>query len=208
MTSILKRTILFSLLGHLTLFSLFSFSFGKKIDPGCPGIYFWGTFLPASNPGISLGPTGNLMRKILINPRNIKVNKSVSEVVLPEGYFKPAFYLALSPQKATYLPKTDSTNFCPARKEAVLVFYPQLPYQFSLYFQDRQIAHIELAFNIKTQKGKEGIRVKRKISSGNLEADLLSMRYISHYLFIQKTRFTPDIWQSVKIDLAAGNDYY
>jgi len=44
--------------------------------------------------------------------------------------------------------------------------------------------------------------IKRKISSGNLEVDLLTMRYIGHYLFIQQKRFTPNNWQTVKIDLS------
>ncbi len=89
-----------------------------------------------------------------------------------------------------------------------MMLYPRLPYDFSLYFRDRQAAHIELAFNIKTAGNREEVAIKRKISSGNLEADLLSMRYISHYLFIQKTRFAPGVWQSVKIDLAARDDNY
>lgn len=205
MTPILKRTILFSLLGHLAVFSLFSFSFGKRADTGYQGIYFWSASFPAPSPLISSRPGDNFIRRILINPHHIKVKKISDAVILPLGYFKPAFCQALAREKIAYLPKS---NPWPTRKEAVMMFYPELPYQFSLYFQDRQMAHIELAFNIKIASGREEVTIKRKISSGNLEADLLSMRYISHYLFIQKSKLIPGAWQSVKIDLAAKNDYY
>ena len=71
-----------------------------------------------------------------------------------------------------------------------------------LYFKDRQLAHIELAFNIISGQKINPVVVKRKISSGNLEADLLSMRYISHYLYIQQAAFPSDVWQEVKIELS------
>jgi hypothetical protein len=90
----------------------------------------------------------------------------------------------------------------PQQKESVLVFHPLLPYQLQLYFKDRQTVHIELMFNIISGRENKAIVVKRKISSGNLEADLLSLRYISHYLFIQRARFQPNNWQTVKIDLS------
>jgi len=208
MTPLLKRTILFSLLGHLAVFSLFSFSFGKRFDTDYQGIYFWGTFLPASDFLISPRPDDNFIRRILISPHNIKVKKTTDSVTLPLGYLKPALCPALTQEKITYLPRTNSAYPGSARKEAVMMFYPELPYQFSLYFQDRQMVHIELIFHIKTVGDREEVTIKRKISSGNLEADLLSMRYISHYLFIQKSRFLPGIWQSVKIDLAAKDDYH
>ena len=38
---------------------------------------------------------------------------------------------------------------------------------------------------------------------GNLEADLVCMRYVSHYLFMQQEKITPGIWHTVKIDLSA-----
>jgi hypothetical protein len=53
---------------------------------------------------------------------------------------------------------------------------------------------------------RNSILVKRRISSGNLEADLLSMRYISRYLFMQQRGFVPNKWQTVKIDLSTVND--
>ena len=41
--------------------------------------------------------------------------------------------------------------------------------------------------------------------SGNLEADLLSMRYINHYLSVQQQMFPVNKWQVVKIELSAQN---
>jgi hypothetical protein len=128
---------------------------------------------------------------------------------LPQTYSKPALSLPLRQPKPIYRPAITEIYQIPARRAAPLVFYPELPYYFSFYFQDRQVAHIELSFSIiMTADGREEVDVKRRISSGNLEADLLSMRYINHYLFIQKERFTPGAWQKVKIELAAKNDDY
>jgi hypothetical protein len=92
------------------------------------------------------------------------------------------------------------------KKEAVIMFYPQLPYNFLIYFQDRQLVHIELMYNIISRDSANSIIIKRKISSGNLEVDLLSMRYIGHYLFIQQDAFAPNIWQTVKIDLSTKTE--
>jgi len=92
------------------------------------------------------------------------------------------------------------------RKESAIMFYPRLPYHFALYFKDRQTVHIELAFAVISGDKRNSILVKRRISSGNLEADLLSMRYISRYLFMQQRGFVPNKWQTVKIDLSTAND--
>jgi hypothetical protein len=86
------------------------------------------------------------------------------------------------------------------------MFYPRLPYHFALYFKDRQTVHIELMFQVISGAQRNSILVKRRVSSGNLEADLLSMRYISRYLFIQQRGFAPNKWQTVKIDLSTAND--
>ena len=84
--------------------------------------------------------------------------------------------------------------------------HPLLPHDFALYFKDRQIAHVELEFNFVSSRQPAVAVIKRKISSGNLEVDLLSMRYIGHYLFIQQTKFAPNSWRTVKIDLSAKDD--
>jgi hypothetical protein len=86
------------------------------------------------------------------------------------------------------------------------MFYPRLPEHFLLFFKDRQVVHIELMYNVAPRYKTNVITLKRKISSGNLEADLLSMRYIEHYLFIGQTKFVKNKWQTVKIDLSAKHD--
>lgn len=88
------------------------------------------------------------------------------------------------------------------------MFYPRLPHYFNLYFRHRQAAHIELMFNISASATASSIIIKRKISSGNLEVDLLSIRYIGNYLFIEQSRFPHNTWQTVKIDLSTKNDQY
>ncbi|MGE5197021.1 MAG: hypothetical protein ACM3IL_00745, partial [Deltaproteobacteria bacterium] len=75
-----------------------------------------------------------------------------------------------------------------------------------LYFKDRQAAHIELMFNVLPDGKSNSMDIKRKISSGNLEVDLLTMRYLSHYLFIQQAGFPANKWQTVKIELSPKND--
>ena len=89
-----------------------------------------------------------------------------------------------------------------ARRTQEILFHPLLPYSFPLYFKDRQVAHVELLFKILQDKLRSYILVKRKISSGNLEVDLLSVRYISHYLFLRQAAFAPGAWQVVKVDLS------
>lgn len=95
------------------------------------------------------------------------------------------------------------TSFVKSKKPSI-IFHPLLPFSFNIYFQDRQVAHVELMFKIISCGIRNSLLVKRKISSGNLDVDLLSMRYIGHYLFIKQNDFIPSEWQTVKIDLAAG----
>ena len=86
------------------------------------------------------------------------------------------------------------------------MFYPSFPEHLLLYFTDRQTVHIELQYNVSSNDPASTVWLKRKISSGNLEADLLAMRYLSHYLFIQRARLPTDSWQTVKIELSPKHD--
>ncbi len=81
-----------------------------------------------------------------------------------------------------------------------IMFYPPMPYHFLLYFKDRQTAHMEVAFYISPEGRVSGL--KRKISSGNPEVDLLIMRNLTHFLNLCRTNFALDSWQTVKIDLS------
>lgn len=90
----------------------------------------------------------------------------------------------------------------PHYPEPAFTLHPLLPYRFDLYFKDRQQVHIELEFSVTRSDSRNFVSLRRKISSGNLEADLLSMRYIGHYLFIQQARFSAGVWQPVKIEFS------
>jgi len=150
--------------------------------------------------------TGQDLKIILIKKSGTLILDTVKQepFLAPKEYFKPQVTLIFNSDKLLFREKPAQKPQVLARKESVIMFYPLLPAYFSLYFQDRQIAHIELLFNVTTTgKASPSVIIKRKISSGNLEADLLTMRYIGRYLFIQKTLFMPDNWHTVKIDLSA-----
>ncbi len=206
---ILWQAIFISLLGHLTLFGMFSFSFGPKITGvNSSNIAFWGDILR----------TPDLMKSRIIDLRYKKeglpgkseiltfdkINRK--NLLLPKDYTKPPVLLTLNQEKMAFAQESNPIPFMTARKGPAIMFYPRLPYHFALYFKDRQTAHIELGFKVVSGDTRNSVLVKRLISSGNLEADLLSMRYISRYLFIQQRGFVPDKWQTVKIDLSTVND--
>jgi len=210
-SSIYKKTICFSLLGHLAVFSLFSLSFGKRIpSANYSGVYFWGSILLNSELAVNkqtpvrLGAKEAFKRKA---DMELLVRPSQNTPCLPNNYLKPQL-MALLPQQEK-MPKREGrslSTYSRIKKEPSIMLYPHLPYNFLLYFKNRQIVHIELIFNIISHGKTNSIAIKRKIASGNLEADLLSMRYINHYLFVQQSRFMPNKWQTVKIELSAKND--
>jgi hypothetical protein len=209
--SIFKKTICFSLLGHLAVFSLFSLSFGEKI-PGIyyGGVYFWGSVLLNSElvvnkqTSVRLGAKETFRRKA---DTELLVRPTQDIPSLPNNYLKPQPMALWSQQeKIPARQKRSLTAYSRIKKEPSITLHPHLPYNFLLYFKNRQIVHIELMFNIISHGKTNSITIKRKIASGNLEADLLSMRYINHYLFVQQSRFMPNKWQVVKIELSAKND--
>jgi hypothetical protein len=205
MSTDFKKTIFISLLGHITALSIFSFSFGNRIpNPDFAGVSFWGTVLPKSELITTRAFNPPDIRKLFLKePQISSLDKIKKEYpLLPDYYLKPKVNLAFNEDKAIFVQKPTNVLPVSIRKESVIMFHPELPYNFLLYFKDRQAVHIELMFNIIPSGKTHSIVIKRKISSGNLEADLLSMRYISHYLFIQQARFLKNNWQTVKIDLA------
>lgn len=202
----LKKTIIISLLGHITVFVLFSFTFGKiipKIDYS--PLIFWGQILPRADFSIYKNNTLN-KKRIFDNRTDTTILDKAKNEELPSLFvynLKPPVQVVFNNEEKTLSLHTVLPQLnMPKRKESVIMFHPLLPYQLQLYFKDRQQVHIELMFNIISGREKNSILIKRKISSGNLEADLLSARYISHYLFIQQARFQPNNWQTVKIDLS------
>ncbi len=215
----LKKTIGLSLLGHVTIFSIFSFSFGYKTPKvNYVEVSFWGGILRASE----LKPYSS---PAVINMQNFR-NRRIKEIFVKKSdiqsidaaigghpwvygyYLKPAAFLKTASEKPFSIQEKTSLLLSHKKEVSAIMFYPSLPHHFLLYFKDRQLAHIELMFNIISGQKINPIVIKRKISSGNLEADLLSMRYISHYLFIQQAAFPSNIWQQVKIELSPKDDKY
>ncbi len=207
--SFFMQAIVISFLGHITLFSMFSLSFGPKIpEVSFARVYFWGAIFRSpdlmNNRNFDIGyKTGRLVGKSEISALD-KINRE--NLLASRDYLKPPVSLTFNQEKIAFTRESTPISFMSARKESTIMFYPRLPYHFALYFKDRQTVHIELAFAVISGDKRNSILVKRRISSGNLEADLLSMRYISRYLFMQQRGFVPNKWQTVKIDLSTAND--
>lgn len=214
---IFGKTIFISLLSHLAAFSIFSLSFGNIINRvEYPSVAFWGQLLPGFQVKSPIEKYADLKKYSFNSTDLINIGQSNKDLIKKNDisklyetnllaqptYFKPHLYVSLNTKKALFNGQLNLAVMPPKRKESVITFHPLLPYGFPLYFKDRQIAHVELMFNIESRNRRNSINIKRKISSGNLEVDLLSMRYIGHYLFIQQLGFAPDSWHTVKIDLS------
>lgn len=213
---VFKKTIFISLLGHITVFSIFGFSFGNRIpNAEYARVYFWGQLLRNSqvNQPISREPAllseqhfpAIAGSRLIFSAMRDPVTNLITERE-NDWLKKPPFTLAFNSGKEVFIEKPTNKVFSPRRKEQTIIFHPLLPYGFTLYFKDRQVAHVELMFKPVSAGIRNSILVKRKISSGNLEVDLLVLRYIGHYLFIQQPRILVNNWQIVKIDLSAKND--
>lgn len=208
---IFKRAIFISLLGHITVFSIFSFSFGNRIPKtDYAGLTFWGRVLLSSELITHKNfKAGDIKKAFMRRPNTTaleRINREDNSIAY--YHLKPTVTLASKENRIIFIQKPAAELLPVKRKQSVIMFYPSLPYHFLVYFKDRQTVHIELMFNLASAGKTNSLIVKRKISSGNLEADLLSMRYISHYLFIQQAGFMPDKWQTVKIDLSPKHDQY
>ncbi len=205
----IKKAILVSLAGHAAAFSIFSFSFGNKIlKSEYSPVSFLGQILMDCDltlPGNIHALASRYMRKDVtllsfLRDGDDKTGLTPGYNLKPMAKFPFSFYT----DKEKFLYRTPAGPFSPRKKEPAIIFHPLLPYHFLLYFKDRQAVHIELSFNRVSSLG--SVVIKRKISSGNLEADLLAMRYIGHLFYIGEERFSFDRWNTVKIDLSAKND--
>lgn len=201
----LKKSIAISFFWHIVVFSIFSFSFGKRIFKiDYPSVYFWGVML------ISASDTHRSANTNIGKIAREKVDTLLASRPGPQrplifrySLKKPPVSLRVDAEKASFTAPASALLPIPQKKKPVFEFYPLIPYHFTLYFRDRQVAHIELLFKINASGKMNSVAVKRKISSGNLETDLLVMRYINHYLFLQQAMFPADSWQEVKIDFSA-----
>lgn len=205
----LKHFLLFSAAVHAAGLSLAGFRFDR------------GSCRPQAQPALRVFPG-----RLLFPPQNGKFAGPAKPLTVGEreGFirgpgkdFRFRHFLAQKPAKPAAVPPSlarECSIAFPAapgdlnrEKDSVVMIHPLLPYQLQLYFKDRQSVHLELAFKIISSGHKNYVIVKRKISSGNLEADLLCCRYLGHYLFIQQAKFVPGTWQTVKIDLSKENTY-
>lgn len=188
-----------SLVGHLVIFVLFSFSFGKRLPKAeYPNVSFWGQFFKDLN--FSKEPVVSVKSRALLKMPSSEAMFSKKDPLFPDD-IKPHSVLN-SDAKSGFVKSLFTNRHSLRGRKPAIIFYPQLPYTFPLYFQDRQTAHVELLFKIIEPGAQGSVLVKRKISSGNLEADLLTMRYIGRYLSMEQGNFPLDIWQTVKIDLS------
>ncbi|MGA2775454.1 MAG: hypothetical protein ABSE81_05275 [Candidatus Omnitrophota bacterium] len=196
-----KRILGLSLLFHFTLFSLFSFSLkGRITNFDYTSFYFFGRLF---TPG-SLIIQSNFK---LVKPKSSFFHTISPEPLLPAPpYYRPALASGFLTEKESLPGSFNLAAVAPKRKPPEIIFHPVLPYGFPLYFNDRQVAHVELKFSIDDTDNPSYIKIKRSISSGNLEVDLLTMRYIQRHLFIERLKFKPASWQTVKIDLSERND--
>lgn len=200
---LLRKTVFISLAGHLALCGIFNFSFGRMLLPAdFAEISSFGRML-SERDLLFFRPHQGFRKGHLNVPYGLKPENRAAELPAPlAAGLKPVIGFSFNPDKLPYSEKPAIAPADAKPKKAPLMFYPHLPYYFTLYFKDRQTVHIELLFKIASQDSRQLVLIKRKISSGNLQADLLSMRYIQRYLFIQKAGFTQDKWESVKIDLS------
>jgi len=198
----LKKVFFVSCIGHIGTFALMaSFGFSLGSVPGhtvFTPVIFCGSIFPQSfTPAVAIRPFA-----VITKTEPSLVGRPLIAVSVPFDYcVKPATAISYELNKAIVVSQALFAQ-APKRKDPVLLMHPLLPYQFDLYFKDRQTVHIELEFEITRANDRNFVSLHRKISSGNLEADLLSMRYIGHYLFIQQARFMANIWQTVKIEFS------
>lgn len=179
------------------VFSGFSFN-PSPCFRGQPPIIFRGQLpVPISLDGVAKG--GDRLRKI--DGAGFLKRREQGPSAISAAWRKPPAPAALKSEKPVTAFAAAPAVF-DRKKDSTVIIHPMLPYELQLYFKDRQSVHLELMFSVVSSGGRKFIIVKRKISSGNLDADLLCSRYLGHYLFIQQSRFALNSWQTVRIDLS------
>ena len=204
MNPLFKKCVVFSALWHLATFGVFGLSFGPRMKPVSDSkISFWGGFLSPAQLNEPL-PAFRLARPLLNKPVGFFSRKTEK----PKAYtfdnycLKPYSEAPFITEKRLYAKEAPLPSPL-KRREPQIVLHPSLPYDFTIYFKDRQVAHVELVYKAVPQPFRKSLLLQRKVSSGNLEVDLLIMRYIGHYLFMRQAWVSSAEWQTVKIDLSA-----
>jgi hypothetical protein len=211
MTHSFKITFVLSLFWHILCIGIFEPTFGHKLNKlNFTQVSFLGSILKPSDlyfGSNSKEPSHSrriFIRRIInqMNSKPLTLNEKkdieyFSSMMRQQN--RPLFSVFIDSQKPVFTVKPDTSILEGYKKESTLLFHPRLPYSFLIYFRDRQRAHIEFTFYI-SDKGKLSF-IKRRISSGNLEADLLAYRYISRCMYLVQNQFPLNSWQTVKIDL-------
>jgi hypothetical protein len=199
----LKFAAIVSLFCHIFCFNSIEFTFDDKMsekDSEFSRIFFLGSILNEYDHYSQDQHRETDYSKNRLNARGLTDMLAVKSSPIYElgSDFKKPPLANLIDNKIVYLQPylTPETK----RAESSIMFYPPMPYHFLLYFKDRQTAHMEVAFYI-SPKGRV-LGLKRKISSGNPEVDLLIMRNLAHFLNLCKSNFALGFWQTVKIDLS------
>ena len=211
----LRFTLIVSLFLHILCFKNIEFTFGKKAageGAEFSKIFFLGPILqqadynfpPTKDTDYSLNKSHTkdmltrLERSTLISRgflAGLRLESAPSYELGPR--FKKPPLVNLVDNKVIYL---EALSLPLKKAESSIMFNPPMPYHFLLYFKDQHTAHMEISFYISSKGKIAGIR--RKISSGNPEVDLLVMRNFTHFLNLCKSNFGLDFWQTVKIDLS------
>ena len=207
-TLTLRKTIFVAFFFHAAFFSIFSVSSGvKALKPDYAGISFLGKVISQQELSFKAAAPVDLKKAFFKKQYTRALSRTLGDIPVTSFYLKPQAGPGFNISKRTSPVVEQALKIPPRRaRQTVVMFHPGLPYHFLLYFKDRQAVHVELMFNVAARGNSSFITVRRKISSGNLEADLLTARYLSHYLFVQQAGFPSGSWQTVKIELSPKND--
>lgn len=206
MESFLKISLTVSLLSHLFFMGIFEPILGSIPQKNLPSTFFLGPLLDkdeviSENRYFKERDLFSLKRfinfRIYSFPSKVKFSFfNISEET------KPLTPLVGCHNKLIFRDKILSFDKL-KEKHTSLIFHPYLPYSFTIYFKDRQRAYIEFSFYF-SEKGKT-LFINRKITSGNLEADLLALRYVLRCLGLLANQFPKKSWQTVKIELTRSD---
>lgn len=211
MSGTLRLGLFISLLWHGLCPLIFDTSFKKAYFAKQEPVVFLGSILSDAHTNLSLQGTP----KVRSGGKEVFRKYYRAGLNLPYYEVPPIaeFFLNDKPhiQSPSYLPRlesalnpVDTDEFFKERRgyQKALFFHPRIPYHFLLYFKDRASVHIELEYFL-SAKG-DALEVRRRVSSGNLDADLLVWRHINHWLFLRREQLPRNLWQAVKIDLTQG----
>jgi len=202
---------LISLTAHLLALSVFSVSLNRASVVDYPYIFFGAGLLDPADFDISV--TGEC-RKRAVPAKRFKFRIPSASGRAEESFRPGQDSAVLKPEALPVRPARIQFSL-PERSESPhigvnqpLLMYPMLPAYLPLYFKDREKAHIGLSFRIMpaSPDGKDYIEIKRKITCGNPEVDLIVLRQVEYYLLLQRRYFQGARWHNVNIDFSPSYD--